>query len=266
MNMKRNTLALLAAAMVPTAGFADEKPLWEMVTRLDGTEENSRLQQWVKEVFSSVDSTGVLGAQAVFRVAGFENAATPGEDWVAEIGGLADADGLLKRLGEAVEADAQGRYVIEEEGLSFVVWRDGESGLRFAGPPVNAGVSVTPVVRLQHGESISGWVDLKRLGQEALESKSLKLPESLGFSASIAGDGISLELVAEMATAEMVGTTRKLLGELHAELAAGKSEAAEKLPAFVISSEGNRLTVKVTMSGEELDRFIGEATKVIGEP
>lgn len=263
--MKRHSLAFLAAALLPAVGFADEKPLWEVVTRVDGRGEGSPIQDLVKELLSGADSAGVLGEEAVFRVAGFENAATEEEDWVAEIGGLADAGALLKQLGEAVEADSEGRYVIEEEGLHFVVWRDGESGLRLAGPPVNAGVTVIPVAKLGEGESVSGWVDLARLGQGEIESKSLKLPESLGFTAATTGDGIELELVAELASEDLVGATRKLLEEMQAELAKEPGEDRGRFPGFGISAEGKQLKVKVTVTAEELDRLIGEATKAVVE-
>lgn len=49
--MKRNTLIALAAALLPLAGLAEEKPLWEVQGRLDGGK-NPRLNRWIKEIFA----------------------------------------------------------------------------------------------------------------------------------------------------------------------------------------------------------------------
>ena len=88
-NMKHNTLIALAAALLPLAGLAEEKPLWEVQGRLDGGK-NPRLNGLLKEFFAQDGSAALIGDKAVFRIAGFDNGDTEEEDWVAEVRDLAD--------------------------------------------------------------------------------------------------------------------------------------------------------------------------------
>lgn len=257
-------MTFLAVLVFPAIGSADEKPLWEAMSRFHGQAQNARVDDFVKKVLPGINTAEMFGENTVIRVAGFENASTPQQDWVAEINGLKDAEALLKRLG--VAADAQGRYTVEEEGMSFVVWRDGASGLRVASPPANAGVVVTSVAQLRTDETLAAWVDLSRLEQDAIQSKSLKLPKTLGVSATIEGEGISLEMVAEMANEELVATTQSLLAEMQAEMEKVQKAEGGAAPKVAISAEGKQLKVTVTMSHEELDLLMGEVTKALEQP
>ena len=105
--MKRKTLITLAAALLPLAGFAEEKALWEVQARLDGGK-NPRLNGWIKELFAKDGSTAMIGDKAVFRIAGFDNEATPEEDWVAEVHDLADPAALMKETEAEAKPDGQG--------------------------------------------------------------------------------------------------------------------------------------------------------------
>lgn len=262
--MIRKTMTFLAVLVFPAICSADEKPLWEAVTRIHGNDQNVQVDELVKTVLSGVNTAEVLGDNTVIRMAGFENAATPQQDWVAEIKGLNDTAALLKRLG--VAADAQGRYVVEEEGLSFVVWRDGESGLRLASPPANAGVVVTPVVQLKTGESLAAWVDLSRLEQDVIQSKSLKLPKAIGLSASIEGEKISAEIVAEMASEELVEMMQKLFEEMQSELEKVAIADGGAAPKLVTTAEGKKLKVSIAISDKQLDLLMGEVTNAFEKP
>ncbi|HEY1121063.1 MAG TPA: hypothetical protein VGE67_05665, partial [Haloferula sp.] len=180
--MKRNPLITLAAALLPLAGFAEETALWEVRARLDGGK-NPRLNAWIKDFFAKDGSAAMIGEKAVFRIAGFENEATPEEDWVAEVRDLADPAAVMKEIEAEAKPDGQGRFLMEEEGISFAVWRDGDS-VRLAGPPQNAGTAVASNAALQGDAWVAGWVGLGEISElEELESSTLKLPENLSFSA-----------------------------------------------------------------------------------
>ena len=126
-NMKRTTLITLAAALLPLAGFAEEKALWEVRARLDGGK-NPQINGWIKELFAKDGSAAMIGEKAVFRIAGFENEATPEEDWVAEVRDLADPAAVMKEIESEGKPDGQGRFLMEEEGVSFLVWRTSGGG------------------------------------------------------------------------------------------------------------------------------------------
>jgi hypothetical protein len=260
--MKRNTLIVLAAALLPLAGFAGEKPLWEVQGRLDGGK-NPRLDGWLKELFARDGSAALIGDKAVFRIAGFVNEATLEEDWVAEVRDLADLGGVMKEIEGEAKPDGQGRFLLEEEGISFLVWRDGDSLLRLAGPPQNAGTAVAPAAGLQADAWVSGWVDLSRIDElEEMESTTLKLPENLSFSASSAGEGIAIDVSAGLESSELAATAKTLLEQLKAELTADV-EAAAKVPPVEITAEDKTLTVRIELTGAHLNDLIEEVKKAI---
>ncbi|MCW1886602.1 hypothetical protein OKA04_17825 [Luteolibacter flavescens] len=262
--MKRYTLIALAAALFPLAGHAEEKALWEIQGRLDGGK-NARLNGWMKEFFAKEGSTAPIGDKAVFRIAGFENEATEEEDWVAEIRDLADMGAVIKEIEEKIKPDEQGRYLMEEEGMSFLVWKDGDSLLRLASPPVNAGTTVATTAPLEGDAWVSGWVNLSGISElKELESESLELPESLSFTASSAGEGIVLNVSAGLKSKELAETAKGLLEGFKDELTAA-SEETEKLPPVTFASEGKKLTIKIELTEAHLDDLIKEVKKAIEE-
>jgi hypothetical protein len=125
---------------------------------------------------------------------------------------------------------------------------------------------VSAVAELKTGEALAGWVDLSRLERDSISSQSLKLPENLRYSMTAIGDEISLEIIAEMANVELVQTTRKLLEEMHAELADKAQSGQVSAPKFVISAEGTQITLKVTTQAGDFESLLGEVNQVIGEP
>jgi hypothetical protein len=259
--MKRNTLIALAAALLPLAGLAEEKPLWEIQGRLDGGN-NPRLNGWLKEFFAQDGSAAMIGDKAVFRIAGFDNEDTEAEDWVAEIRDLADLGGVMKKVEADAKPDGQGRFLFEEEGVTFLVWRDGDSLLRLAGPPQNAGTTVAPTAGLQGEALVSGWVDLSRIAElEEMESTTLKLPESLSFSASGTGEGIAIDLSAGLDSKELAATTKALLEQFKAELSAGE----EKILPITVTAEDKQLTVRIELTDAHLDDLIEEVKEAIEE-
>ncbi|MCW1921627.1 hypothetical protein OKA05_03625 [Luteolibacter arcticus] len=262
--MKRNSLITLAAALLPLAAFAEQKPLWEVQGRLDGGK-NPRLNGWIKELFSKDESAAIIGDKAVFRIAGFENEATPEEDWVAEVRDLADMGEIIKKIEGEAKPDGQGRFLFEEEGVSFLVWRDGESLLRLAGPPLNAGTAVAPAATLQADAWVSGWVNLARIAEEEeIESDMLELPTNLSFSASSAGEGIALDLSAGLDSKELAETTKVLLEELKADLTADE-ETAAKIPPVKITAEDKQLKIRIELTDAHLGDLIEEIKKAIEE-
>lgn len=262
--MKRNTLITLAAALLPLAGFAEETALWEVRARLDGGK-NPRLNGWIKELFAKDGSAAMIGDKAVFRIAGFENEATPEEDWVAEVRDLADPAAVMKEIENEAKPDGQGRFLMEEEGISFLVWRDGDSALRLASPPQNAGASVASTATLQGDAWVSGWVNLGKISElEELESATLKLPESVSFSASSTGEGIALDLSAGLKNQETAQTAKALLEGFKAELTADK-DLGPKLPPVTVTAEDKKLTVRIELSEAHLGDLIEEIKKAIEE-
>jgi len=262
--MKRKSLITLAAALLPLAGFAEEKALWEVQARLDGGK-NPRLNGWIKELFAKDGSAAMIGDKAVFRIAGFENEETEEEDWVAEVRDLADLPAVMKEIESEAKPDGQGRFLMEEEGVTFLVWRDGDSRLRLAGPPRNAGVTVASSAALQGDAWVSGWVNLGEITElKELESNTLKLPESLSFSASSAGEGIALDLSAGLDSRELAETAKTVLEGIKAELAADE-EVGPKLPPVTVSTEDNRLTIRIELTGDHLSDLIDEVKKAIEE-
>ncbi|MEK7950147.1 hypothetical protein [Luteolibacter soli] len=261
--MKRNTLITLAAALLPLAGFAEEKALWEVQARLDGGK-NPRLNGWIKEFFAKDGSAAMIGDKAVFRIAGFENPATPEEDWVAEVRDLADPAAVMKEVEGEAKPDGQGRFLMEEEGVSFVVWRDGDA-VRLASPPQNAGTAVATTAAPQGDAWVSGWVNLGKISElEELASTTLKLPESLGFSASSAGEGIAIDVSAGLENKEAAETAKMLLQQFKAELVADK-DFGPKLPPVTIDAEDGKLTVRIELTEAHLDDLIEEVKKAIEE-
>ena len=262
--MKRNTLITLAAALLPLAGFAEEKALWEVQARLDGGK-NPRLNGWIKELFAKDGSAAMIGDKAVFRIAGFENEATPEEDWVAEVRDLADPAAVMKEIESEAKPDGQGRFLMEEEGVSFLVWRDGDSIIRLAGPPQNAGTTVGSAATLQGDAWVSGWVNLGQISElKELESATLKLPESLSFSASSAGEGIAVDVGAGLESKELAQTAKALLEGFKAELAADE-ELGPKLPPVTVTTEDKKLTIRIELTEAHLVDLIEEVKKAIEE-
>jgi hypothetical protein len=262
--MKRNTLITLATALLPLAGFAEEKALWEVQARLDGGK-NPRLNGWIKEFFAKDGSAAMIGDKAVIRIAGFENADTEEEDWVAEVRDLADPAAVMKEIESEAKPDGQGRFLMEEEGVSFLVWRDGDSRLRLASPPENAGAAVAASATLQVDAWVSGWVDLGGISEiEELESTTLKLPESLSFSAASAGEGIAIDLSAGLDSKELTETAKTLLEGFKAELAADE-EFGPKIPPVTVTTEDKKLTVRIELTEAHLDDLIEEVKKAFEE-
>lgn len=262
--MKHNTLIALAAALLPLACLAGEKPLWEVQGRLDGGN-HPKLNGWIKEFFAQDGSAAMIGDKAVFRIAGFDNDATEEEDWVAEIRDLADLGGVMKEIEADAKPDGQGRFLFEEEGLTFLVWRDGDSLLRLASPPQNAGTTVDPAAGLQGDAWVTGWVDLSRISElDDLESTLMKLPESLSFSASSAGEGMAIDLSAGLETKELAATAKALLEQFKAELSADE-EAAAMIPPVTVTAEDKQLTVRIELTEAHLDDLIEEVKKAIEE-
>ena len=263
-NMKRTTLITFAAALLPLAGFAEEKALWEVRARLDGGK-NPRLNGWIKEVFAKDGSAAMIGDKAVFRIAGFENEDTEEEDWVAEVRDLADPAAVMKEIESDAKPDGQGRFLMEEEGISFLVWRDGDSVVRLAGPPQNAGTTVASPVTLQGDSLVAGWVNLGEISElEDLESSTLKLPENLSFSAASAGEGIAIDLSAGLESTEAAETVKALLNQFKAELTADE-DVGEKLPPVTVTAEDKKLTVKIELTEAHLSDLIEEVKKAIEE-
>jgi hypothetical protein len=262
--MKRNTLITLAAALLPLAGFAEEKALWEVQARLDGGK-NPRLNGWIKEVFAKEGSAAMIGDKAVLRIAGFENEDTDGEDWVAEIRDLADPAAVMKEIEAEAKPDGQGRFLMEEEGVSFLVWRDGDSSLRLASPPENAGATVAPSATLQGDAWVSGWVNLEEISElENLESTTLKLPESVSFSAASAGEGIAIDLSAGLESKELAETAKTLVEGFKAELTADE-DIGPKLPPVTVTAEDKKLTIRIELTAAHLNDLIEEVKKAIEE-
>ena len=81
-------LVLTAALFAPSHLRGQEAPpakTWEIHARLDGGG-NPKLAELSRKLLSPVVSSIEPGTDASFHVAGFENPATPGGDWIAERG------------------------------------------------------------------------------------------------------------------------------------------------------------------------------------
>lgn len=261
--MKHAILIAIASVLLPSAGHAEEKPLWEIRGRLDGGK-NPRINGLLKQILTATSGpASTIGDKAAFRVAVFENAATPEGDWIAEVRDLADSGAFIKQVEAGAKPDGQGRFLMERDGKSFLVWQEGNSVLHFAGPPQNAGITVTPAVTLSADSWLSGWIDLSRVSEE-VESRILKVSGDLSFSLSSAGEGVNLDLDAGLGSKESALVGKTLLEELMACIAADKERAA-KIPPVVITAEDHKLKVKVGLSDALLDELIGEAAKAFKE-
>jgi hypothetical protein len=262
--MKHLAILTTAAALLPLAGSAGEPPLWEIRGRFDGGG-NPQLRAWIGEMLTRDAAAAVIGDQAVFRIAGFDNPDTPEQDWVAEIRGLADPATVMKELEARAGVGPDGRITIQEDGMSCIVWRDENAVVRLAGPPLNAGTTVEAAAGIAGDALLSGWVDFSRLSTRAeLESMSLKLPEQLAFSTTAAGEGMELRLDAGLATPGLAEEARELLEALQSELSADPATAA-MMPPLELVAKDRTLTLKVVLTGGQLGDLIEELEQAIGE-
>lgn len=263
--MKRHLLATLAAGLLPLAALADEMPLWEVQVRMDGGG-NAKFHNWLKEILDGKEEA-LAGGKEVLRVAGFENPETPGQDWVAELGGLANIDEVLGKVAADVEPDAKGRFKIGGgEGGNFIVWRNGPATLRFAGPAGNADKVVTPKVTLAGDAWLAGWVDLARLSKESIESTTLKLPEQLSFTLSGGGPGVTLEFRATLADPDAAEAARAFLDEVVKEFSGSEEGRATGLPKVEFITKEKTLTAKMIFNEAQLGELLQEVRKAVEDP
>lgn len=255
--MKRRLAITLAASLLPFVACCDEMPLWEIRARLDGGK-NIRFHELFKSIISE-QSPGLIGDQAVVRFAGFDNPETPGEDWVAEVEGIADIGQIIGKLSAETKADEKGRFHFTEGNSAFAVWQDGSNRLRMASPASNVETKVTSMATLSDDAWLAGWIDLKRISQLGIESKTLKLPETLQFSASSGSQGNTLDFRAKLQSQEAVEPAKLILNEIQKELEATEKTAATKVPKMEIEAEGSTLMAKIRFSDADLDDWINEA-------
>jgi hypothetical protein len=108
-------------------------------------------------------------------------------------------------------------------------------------------------------------VNLGKISElEELESTTLKLPESLSFSASSTGEGIAINVSAGLEKSETAETAKALLEGFKAELTADK-DFGQKLPPVTITTEDKQLTVRIELTERHLDDLIEEIKKAIEE-
>lgn len=255
--MKRQLLVTLALGLLPAAARCDQAPLWEIRARISGGA-NLRFHEFFKS-FISEQSSGLIGEKAVVRFAGFDNPATPGEDWVAEVDGIADLNQIIGKLSAETKADAEGRFHFKDEHIDFVVWREGADRLRMASPASNVDAKVTSITALPDDAWLTGWLDLKKLSQLGIESKTLKMPENLLFSASSGKEGNTLEFRAKLESEDSVGPAKLILNEIRKELVAAEDTAATMDPKLEFESEGSAIIAKIRFSDADLDEWIKEA-------
>lgn len=254
--MKRRLAITVAASLLPFVACCDEMPLWEIRARLDGGK-NIRFHELFKSIISE-QSPGLIGDQAVVRFAGFDNPETPGEDWVAEVDGVADIGQIIDKLSAETKADEKGRFHFSEGNSDFAVWRDGTDRIRMASPALNMEAKVTSMTSLTDDAWLAGWIDLKKISQHGIESKTLKLPETLQFSASSGSQGNTLEFRAKLESQESVEPAKLILNEIQKELGAAEKTSATKVPKIEIGTDGSTLMAKVRFSDADLDEWIKE--------
>ena len=118
---------------------------------------------------------------------------------------------------------------------------------------------------LQGDAWVSGWVNLGQISElKELESATLKLPESLSFSASSAGEGIAVDVGAGLESKELAQTAKALLEGFKAELAADE-ELGPKLPPVTVTTEDKKLTIRIELTEAHLVDLIEEVKKAIEE-
>lgn len=253
--MKRTAIIIIASALLPLAGHAEEKPLWEIQGRL-GEKASPRIDAWLKELFIARGGiVAPVSSQTMFRIAGFENGKTPESDWLAEVRGLSDMKSIMEKVEAGSKPDGTGRFLVEREGVRYLVWQEGDSVLRLAGPPESAGISVAPAVPMQEGECLSGWVDLLRLNRN-IESKVLKTATSLSFSVAGAGEGVTVDLDAGLVNREAAEIGKALAEDLTARLAVDGARPT-------VTTDDNKLKVRFGLSASLLDKIVGEMKAAI---
>lgn len=232
-------------------------PLWGLQVRLSGGK-NPKISSWIREVFqkNGVQGTAV-GANTIVRLEGFENQATPAQDWVAEVRELGDASQLLAEMGKKGKTDAQGRVILEHENGSLLLWSPDKGVLRVASPPENAGYQMTKVKPLAEDTWLLGAVDFAKIPEKMIESEILKKINGVVFTASSNGKGSVFDMEVKVASAEIATQVAGIVKELQVELSdSGKlPKEVEKLP-LKLESKGNTVEIKVELSDEQLETLI----------
>jgi hypothetical protein len=267
--MKRRLMIVVLMMAGCLTAASGETPVWEIRTRLAGGGHEG-IRALMVEALGGEEVLEMLGEQVEVRMAGFEDAETPGMDWVGEVRGVAGMEELMSKLEETLKPDGKGRYRMEEAGQEVVVWRDSGDVLRMASPPDHAGVTVETEVRLGERAWMAGWVDLKRLPAEAgVESAVLKLPESMRFEVSGGkGKGMAMELAACMASEAAVTTARVMIEEMVQGLAAGAvaGKAGVALPVVDVTAAGRTITLRVELGEAAVAELLEELRKAMAVP
>jgi hypothetical protein len=257
--MKLQLLTSIAASLVCySSARADEEPSWEIRLHMAGGGDVSSqrpIGEFLNEHFKGF---AAIGNKASLRVAGFDNPETPGDDWVAELEEVANLEETLEGLTRDTKPDAGGKFTIKDEGLDFSVWKYGPAALRFAGPAQNSKLTVKSMVQVNGNTWIAGWVNLARLPKDAIQSKLLKLPETLSFELSSQGDQVKLELHADLVDPTFKEFAQRTLEELGKELA---SKSSAKQPVFELKTDDKALTATIQFDHAQIGMLLGELSK-----
>ncbi|MFN9821257.1 MAG: hypothetical protein ACK56K_11235 [Akkermansiaceae bacterium] len=253
MNMKHRTTTLITTVLLllPLACSAAEgplKPLWDIQARLGG-EASPAFFRSAKELLGADELKQILGDDTTLRVSGFVNTETPEKDWIAELRGLREMDGLIPPDGE-------------NDGIA--VWSDGEATLKAAMPATSKGISLEEMSPLKGNAWFSGWIDFDQIQAADVESTLLKLSRNLSFTFAGTGDEVTLDLNWSFSSPEIAQAVVRLLGHLRTTL--DSLDANSMIPPFVCKSENAAVVIRMNFKEADMERLLNRVIMEVGTP
>ncbi len=257
--MKTVPLLSLAALLVGVALPPKPAPLWTAELRIGG---NPEVAPWchVLGLGEVPEAASLLGDGAVLRAAGFDDASTPGPDWIAEVRDVADMPKLVQRMATRGIDAGEGRFRIGEGAAGFVAWQESATTLRLASTPAAAALDLPATTGLQDGTWLAAWVDLSQMAPDTIQSATLKLPRAITVTASSAAGGTTVELGATLASDAMAGRAKSVADTLRAALLPIAPPAETGAPPLEVSVSGQQVTLRLHLSDAELHRLLSDAT------
>lgn len=237
------------------------KPLWEIQARLDGSG-STVFSEFLANVLGGKLPAGVPHANARLRIAGFENKDTPEQDWIAEIH---DMPGIEKLLGDfAVQSHS--KVLVSHEGSECVLWSDAAGVLRVASSAVNADQSPAVAAPLKEGAWLCGWIDLERIGDKGIQSRTLKWVEEIGFTVTSSGETITTEIRATLKSERVAEQAQVLVADLKSLLQEISPDSSSPAPALEHEVRDRVLIVRFHFTEAGAKRFLERIEKEFGRP
>lgn len=260
--MKLTTLLLLAVIFQPQLLPAQEPPAspektWEIHLRADGGG-NPRLAEVTRLLLGPVAKTVNLNDGATFHATGFQNPATPGGDWVAELREVSGAKQLVanaaKTGGFRYEGDT---LYLSKNTTTYAIWASGDNVIRAVHPADNRHTPTPPAAEFPASEWVSGGVPIDSVKNKLPKSDLLRLLDRIDFSFSGSGGEISAEILAESVTPELAEKAAEKARQLSAAatLVSGEEISIEDLAQdLAITQADDKIRVQFNISEEMIEK------------